>query len=239
MQEQRKVSRSERQNIRDASIKMKMAKLDDAAVKPFNSTFKRMRHIKAKIDSLETDISNDSSKACDIFAGTFNPRFDVSSWVMKKTLEQYKDVEIESLGRVSLKVMELNSKGKDIIKYLEISPVMFFRRMRSGILRNHNKQCIRNSYLPQTSMLKLFMANQRIQVSEEKEEKMNGTNSNNKNPKKRKRADGSKNKGNNDKELLDLISVMEGELLSEIRETKIRLFRAKALCLELGLDITG
>lgn len=241
MEEKRKLSRYERSALRDDAIKTKMSELDDEESKPFIKIFKKIRHIEAKIDSLETDIAHDCRKASELYDGVLDPRFDIASWVMRKTLDQFKEVEIESLGSVSLKIIELNSKDKEVTKYLEISPLVFFRKMRSGILRNHKKPCIRNSSLPQTKMLKLFMANQRVQLSDDEEKTRNNSEkSNYKNPRKRKRAaaaNGRVAKTNNE-ELMDLMATMEGELLSEIRETKIRLFRAKARCLELGLDVT-
>lgn len=237
--EEKQLSRSERAALRDDAIKTKMSELDDTASKPFRKIFKKIRRTKSKIDALETEINTDCSRASDVYDGALDPRFDTDAWIMKKTLEQYKEVEIESLGIVSLKVTELNSKGKEITKYLEISPVAFFRKMRSGILRNHKKPCIRNGYLPQTQMLKLFMANQRVKGSDDEEEEEKNTRGKKNSGKKRKRVattGGGAKKKNNDKELLVLIATMESELLSDIRSTKMRLFLAKAKCLELGLD---
>jgi hypothetical protein len=243
MEQERKLSRSERAALRDDAIKTKMAELDDTAAKPFRRIFKKIRRVKAKIDSIETEINIDCRKPSDVYDGAVDPRFDTDCWVMKKTLEQYKEVEIESLGSVSLKVTELTYKGKEITKYLEISPVAFFRKMRYGILRNHKKPCIRNGYLPQTTMLKLFMANQRVKGSDDEDEEKNTSSnvgkksSGKKNLKRKQDVGGGAKKKNTDKELLVLIATMESELLSEIRDTKIRLFLAKAKCLELGLEV--
>ena len=220
METVQKPSRRQLNDIRQKAIKKKMAELDDEKAETFRYLYKKIRKTKKKIDCLETRLAHDCKRYSD---EDDECRFDLASWVMTKTLEQFPNAEIETLGVVCLKFFQQDKHGNETTKTVEVAPTTYFRHLRSGLLRKHSTAISRYNYIPKSETLKLFMSNKRIREDSE----ACGDTINVK-----KKADTVTDQG-----LLNLMAIMEIELLQEVRQTKIRLFQAKAKCLELGLDV--
>lgn len=219
---EKKPTRRQSNDIRQKAIKEKMAKLDDEKAETFRCLYKDIRKTSRKIDRLETRLAHDCKRYSD---EDDECRFDPASWVMTKTLQQFPNAEIETLGEeVELTFFQEGKHGNPKTKTVRVAPTTYFRHLRSGIRRKHSTAIRRYDYIPKSEPLERFMSNKRIREdSETCEDTINV----------KKKADTV-----TDQELLNLMAIMESELLQDVRETKIRLFKAKAKCLELGcLDI--